>query len=187
MKKTLTTALMLLAGSTLLFSCENCESPTVTEFTEQDYDWLVYERTSRVNFVNEKEETVEYKFGGVVVNNVPGEGYSVSDECIEKLDSQAYLAITDTTNKNLDLFTYMLKRPDEFSVKLSIENRGDWTLDPTSPTHQTYELDGINYTNVYEILPDSTKPTSVKQILFNKAYGYLYVEFYDGKFLKLDN
>ncbi|MBB6610773.1 hypothetical protein H7F15_06965 [Pontibacter sp. Tf4] len=183
MKKTLTTVFTLLVGSTLLFSCKDCAQPQVTDPTQSDLDWLVYERTSMVDFVNEKEETVVYKFANTAVNNVPGIGYSVSDECIDKLDSQGWVILQDTTDRNLNLITYFLKRPDKLDVKVSVENRGEWSLDIDNPTYPTIELDGQTYTNVYEVTPDSTKPSSVKQILFNKAYGFLYIGFYDGKYL----
>ena len=185
MKKTITTALTLVLGSTLLFSCETCDNPTVTQLNQQDIDWLVYEEKSEEKFLNEKGDTIEYKFGGALAQTVAGEGYSTSDECIDKLDTQAFMYLQDESKKNDSFITYILKRPHNLILKIGVDGRGDWTIDKDKPTYPEYEVGDRTFINVYEILPDSTKPTSVKRILFNKGYGFLYVGYYNGKSLQI--
>ncbi|MBC5772919.1 hypothetical protein H8S95_02500 [Pontibacter sp. KCTC 32443] len=185
MKRTYTSIVSLLLGSLFLYSCETCENPTITQISEADVAWLAYKENSRVNFENEVGDIAPYKFISAVAQNVPGEGYSLGDDCIEKLDSQASLTIQDTTRKHLNLSTYILRRPDSLTVRLAVQNRGDWPIDKDNPTYPSYDVNGHQYFNVFEVLPDSTKPNSVKQILFNKEFGFLHVSFYDGKSLTL--
>lgn len=185
MRRAFNTVFTLLAGSILLFSCKDCDDPQVTQVTEDDMAWLVYNTTTKVTFVNEKQEDVLYKFAGGAIQNVPGEGYSINDECIDKLDAQAFATLQDSTKKNLNLITYILKKPNQLEVRVGVENRGDWAINTGNPTYSTHEVGGYLYNEVYEILPDSTKPSDVKRVLFNPTHGFLYVGYYNGKFLEL--
>ncbi|NEM99235.1 hypothetical protein [Pontibacter burrus] len=185
MRRAFNTVLTLLAGSIFLFSCKDCDDPQVTDVTKEDMAWLVYNTTTRATFVNEKQENVLYKFSGGAIQNVPGEGYSINDECIDKLDAQAFAMLQDTTKKNLGLVTYILKRPTQLEVRVGVENRGDWPINVGNPTFANHEVGGYLYNEVYEVLQDSTKPSDVKRVLYNPTHGILYVGFYNGKFLEL--
>ena len=134
MKRSVTSIFGLLFGSLFFYACETCDNPTITQISEADVSWLVYKEKSLVNFENEVGNIVPYKFASAVAQNVPGEGQSLNDDCIDKLDSQAALTMQDTTRRHPQLVTYILKRPDSLFVKLSVQNRGDWTIDKDNPT-----------------------------------------------------
>lgn len=186
MKRTVTTIFSLLFGSLFLYSCESCENPTITYPTEDETKWLVYELGDKPVYKDERDTLIRsYKFLGFLGQNVPGEGISLSDECMERLDTQVLAEVSDTTGRYPRLFTYILKRPDSLQVKIAVDNLGDWVLDQNNPTHETLEVDGNVYSNVYEINADSVKLNSVKTVLFNKEYGFLYVDFYNNKKLTL--
>jgi len=185
MKRSVTSIFGLLFGSLFFYACETCDNPTITQISEADVSWLVYKEKSLVNFENEVGNIVSYRFTSALAQNVPGEGQSLDDDCFERLDSQAFLTMQDTTKKYPALSTYILRRPDSLSVRLSVESRGDWAIDKDNPTYPSYDVNGLQYFNVFEIKPDSLRPSSVKQILFNKQFGFLYVGFYDGKSLTI--
>lgn len=188
MKRTVTTVLSLLFGSLFLYSCETCENPKITEPTDVDYDWLVYKinENESPNFENESNQLIEsYKYIGFNSQNVPAEGTSLADDCLEKLDTQVIAQIADTTKRYPALYTYILKRPNDLEVRLAVDSRGDWAIDETKPTYQSLEVNGYPYLNVFEVKPDSVRTNSVKKILFNKDFGFLQVDFYDGKQLRL--
>ncbi len=69
--------------ATLLFaSCKDCDT-TVTQVSEEEAKWLVYNRGDSARFVNEKNQIVRYVNTGIRADQVPGEGFNVSDDCIE--------------------------------------------------------------------------------------------------------
>ncbi|MEJ8757085.1 hypothetical protein WG947_08765 [Pontibacter sp. H259] len=186
MKRTLNSVFGLLFGSMFLYACETCDNPTITTPTQEDFSWLVYKMTSEVAFENEANALIEsYKYIGFNQQTVPAKGVSLNDDCIEKLDTQVVTQIADTTKQYPALFTYILKRPDSLQVRVAVENRGDWLVDKDNPTYETLEVNGYLYYNVYEINPDSVRANSVKKILFNKDFGFLQVDFYDNRQLRL--
>ena len=188
MRKTVYTIFSVLFGSLFLYSCETCDNPTITYTTAEDNKWLVYDFVDNYNpnFENENDSLIKsFKFQGYIGQNVPGEGVSLTDDCVEKLDTQVFAHLQDTTQRYPSLYTYILKRPDTLEVRVAVENRGDWAIDKENPTYESLEVNGIQYFDVFEVNPDSLKTNSVKQILFNKQYGFLQVDFYDGRQLRL--
>jgi hypothetical protein len=190
MKATSTTLIAALFCSVFLSSCNTCDDPTIAYPTETESAWLVYpnlavnQNNYKPKFETEKDSIVTFKYMGLNVQNVPGEGVSIADECLSQLDIQAFAQVADSLNRYPSLNTYILKQPNNLKIRLAIQGRGDWAIDPNSPTYTSKEVNGYNYDNVYEIKPDSIKVNSVKQILFNKEYGYLQVDFQDGKQLR---
>lgn len=180
------THLLKLAGALILLtflfaSCKKCET-TVAQVSEDEAMWLVYEQGDTIEFVNEKQEPV--RFGHVMLraDQVPAEGYSMASDCIERLDVRAYSIIEDTKRIYPGLATFFQKSHDKFDVVLLIDRVGDVTLDIMQPTFPTLEVNNTLYTNVFEIVKsDSTKATDLKRLLFNKDFGYISVEYYDGK------
>lgn len=188
MKRTVYTIFSVLFGSLFLYSCETCDNPTITNPTEADTDWLVYDYINyyKPEFENEKDSLIKsFRFQGFMTQNIAAEGTSLSDDCIEKLDTQVFAQLADTTKRYPALYTYILKRPDTLEVRLAVENRGDWAIDQNNPTYPSLEVNGYDYLDVYEVTPDSVKSNSVKKILFNKQFGFLLVDFYDGRQLRL--
>lgn len=170
---------MLSAG--FLASCEQCKAPVVTDLTETDTDWLVYNTTDTVRFTNQDNETVNYILTDAFAERVPGEGYTFTDDCIETQDTQAARVIQNIGKKWPGLATYVLRRPQAFQINLIVEGHSSFNVDANNPTFPTLELNGQTYQNVYEFKKDSTANGSLKRVLFNKNQGYLQLEFYGGK------
>ncbi|MBD1395569.1 hypothetical protein H9Q13_00185 [Pontibacter sp. JH31] len=173
-------------GATLLFtSCKDCDT-TVIQVADDEAEWLVYDRNDSVTFINEKAEEVLFVNTLLNAQQVPGEGFNVSDDCIERYDMQAMSIIQNTQRSYPGLATYFLKRPDTFEVILLVENQGEYTIDETQPTYPSLDVNNTLYTNVFEVTnPDGSKATNMKRLLFNKEFGFISVEYYDGKKLEL--
>ncbi|WP_244554627.1 hypothetical protein [Pontibacter indicus] len=187
---------MKLAGvvmlATLLFtSCKDCDT-TTTQFDEKDVEWLVYDRGDTVRFLNEAGDTVAYTNTALIAEQVPGEGYNVSDNCIGHFDVQAYSVMQDVarnssgTNSNPGIMTFFLKRENSLEVSLAVDQRGEYKLNLAQPAYPSVEVNGVLYNDVYEVSrSDASKVTNVKRILFNKQHGFLSLEFHNDKKLEL--
>jgi hypothetical protein len=173
--------------STFLFSSckEDCDT-TVTQVSEEEAAWLVYSRGDSAHFLNETNQKVSFVNTALLSEQVPGEGFNTSSDCIEQYDVQAFSSIEDPQNKYPGLATYILKRPDNLQVVLVVEERGEFEINEAEPTHATLTINDVAYNNVFEIVKtDSTKTTNLKRLRFNKEFGFLSAEYYDGKKLQL--
>ncbi|MDX5419734.1 MAG: hypothetical protein LPK09_11005 [Hymenobacteraceae bacterium] len=185
MTNTLKLAGAFILATFLFTSCKDCDT-TVTQVEDEEAEWLVYDRNDSVTFINEKAEEVLFVNTVLSAQQVPGEGFDISDECIERYDMQGISIIQNTQKSYPGLATYFLKRPDKFEVTLLVENKGEYTIDEDQPTYPTVEVNNTLYTNVFEVInTDATKATNMKRLLFNKEFGFLSVEYYDGKKLEL--
>lgn len=169
----------------LFTSCKDCDT-TVTQVADEEAEWLVYDRNDSVTFVNEKAEEVLFVNTVLNAQQVPGEGFNVSDDCIERYDMQAISIIQNPQKSYPGLATYFLKRSDSFEVTLLVENKGEYTIDESQPTYPSVEVNNTLYSNVFEVInTDGSKATNMKRLLFNKEFGFISVEYYDGKKLEL--
>jgi hypothetical protein len=181
MIKSLQLAGVFILSALLFSSCKDCDT-TVIQVSEDEAKWLVYDRGDSARFVNEKNEIVRFVNTGVRVEQVPGEGFNISDNCIERYDVQAASFIEDIKKSYPGLATYILKRPETFEVVLIVENGGDHKINTAQPTYPTKDINNTLYSNVFEVVKtDSTKTTNLKRLLFNKEVGFLSVEYYNGK------
>ena len=195
MKNKLPLCLALVLGTTILTSCENCETPTVTQITTEDTNWLAYVQPTpadgkpdTIRFVNEANAPVKYVRTQLQSNQVPGEGYTVTDKCVEKIDIEASAVIQDVKRKMPGLATYILRKPNDLDLKLMVEQLGTFEIDENNPTHPSIELGGLTYHNVFEVsVPgnDTENAGKLKKLFFNKTHGFIRVEFYGGKLLQL--
>ena len=139
-----------------------------------------------MTFINEKAEEVLFVNTLLNAQQVPGEGFNVADDCIERYDMQAMSIIKNAQKNYPGLATYFLKRPDKFEVTLLVENQGEYTIDESQPTYPSVEVNSTVYSNVFEVIKtDSSKATNLKRLLFNKEFGFISVEYYDGRKLEL--
>ncbi|WP_196268114.1 hypothetical protein [Pontibacter sp. 172403-2] len=81
---------------------------------------------------------------------------------------------------------FIRRSPDNFIVQVAAENEGSWELEEKNPQYPVLQVNGANYTNVFEVKPDSTKPTDLKRLLYNKEAGFISAEYYDGRLLQLE-
>ncbi|MHC2990483.1 hypothetical protein OB13_02385 [Pontibacter sp. HJ8] len=173
--------------STFLFSScqEDCDT-TVTQVSEDEAGWLVYSRGDSAYFINETNQQVNFVNTALLSEQVPGEGFSTTSDCIEQYDVQAFSSIEDPQNKYPGLATYILKKPDTLQVVIVVEERGEFEINEAQPTYATLTINNVAYSNVFEIVKtDSTKTTNLKRLRFNKQFGFLSAEYYDGKKLQL--
>ena len=185
MKISLSSFLLLLVATALLSSCEDCGNVIISEPTEADAAWLVYRQKDTIRFVTELNETVAYTRTGIFAQNIPGEGYSATDECIEKINVQVRTLIEDVNDVHPPLGTRILSKPDGLLVDIGVADQGFWEINEQDPAFDNLEVNGETYTNVYEAVTNSTEVGRVKRILYNKEFGILSVEFNGGKILKL--
>ncbi|MBC5994329.1 hypothetical protein [Pontibacter cellulosilyticus] len=195
MRTTLKASLTLLLGAALFTSCESCETATITPITEEDKTWLAYiqplpadAKPDTIRFVNEKNEDFKFIRTQLHSTQIPGDGYSYDDKCIEQINTQASAVIQDITRKMPGLATYILRKPNELQVKLLVENLGTYEIQEQNPTYPSITIDGVVYEDVFEQdVPgnDTDNKGKVKKIYFNKEHGFIRVEFYGGKLLQL--
>lgn len=193
MNKTLyKTLLVLLLAATALTSCEKCGNVVITEPTSEDSEWLVYKLKDTISFETEADDTVRYARAGIYAQNVPGEGFSLEDECIDQIDVQVRTVIEDVANKQPYLGTRILSKPNDLVVEVAVGETvkdkaveiGVWEIDENGASKDSLLVNGKMYYNVFELNPIETKTNTVKQILYNKEFGFLRVAFLNGKQLE---
>ncbi|SFH02959.1 hypothetical protein [Pontibacter chinhatensis] len=186
MKTTVTSFLLLLFASATLSSCESCGDITITEPTVEDTKWLVYGQNDTALFKITDGGTVDtltYLRTGTYVQNVPGAGYSINDECIDKRDTQLTNIIEDKERKLPYMGTYILKKPDSLIVKIGVGSKVAWEIKNTD-VPQPVQVNGDDY-NAYVYTATPTADNDPKLVYFNKEYGFLRVELKNGKTLEL--
>ena len=185
MKLSLSSFFILLFATAVVTSCEQCGNVTIMEPTAADVAWLVYRQKDSIRFETELNENVTYARSGIFAQNIPGEGFSPDDECIENINVQVRTLIEDVKDKQPPLGTRILTKPDDLIVEVSVADQGVWEINEQEPTFASIEVNGKSYSNVYEIKPNSTAANSVKRILYNQQFGFLSLEFNNGKKLEL--
>ena len=197
MKTTFKTGLALLLGAVLFSSCEQCQTTSVTEVTEADASWLSYTKPvptdgkpDTIRFANKDNAQVKFVRTHFYSSNVPADGYSFDDKCIEKMDTQVSAIIQDVKRRMPALATYILKKPNDLQVKLMVDKLGTYDINEESPTYATKEINGFTYQDVFEKEMqgnDTDDKGKIKKIYYNKAYGFIRVEFFGGEFLQLQH
>jgi hypothetical protein len=187
MKNALGSFFLLLSASAVLSSCEKCGNTVITEPTPEDVEWLVYKPGDTVTFVTETNTRVKYARSGIFAQTIPGEGFTATDECIEKVDVQLRTVMDAVAGTLPSLGTRILNKPEELVVEVNVSNLGVWEINEASPTLDSVAVNGITYRDVHEIKADSTTADGAKHILFNKEFGFLKVEFFNGKLLQLES
>ncbi|MCX2741093.1 hypothetical protein [Pontibacter anaerobius] len=188
MKTTVKSFFLLMFASATLAACDNCGDISITEPSTEDSQWLVYGTGDTALFRNEAGATITYLRTGIYAQNVPGDGYSISDDCIDKRNTQVTNIIEDKERKMPYLGTYILKKPDSLIVKIGVGNKNAWDIKDTDQTQTVTVGEGesqITYNNAYVFEADSTAADSPKEVYFSKDKGFLKVELYNGKKLEL--
>ncbi|WP_161890791.1 hypothetical protein [Pontibacter russatus] len=193
MNKTLYKTLsVLFLAATALTSCEKCGNVAITEPTPEDSQWLVYQQKDTIPFQTETADVVRYTRTGIYAQNVPGEGLSLEDECIDQVDVQVRTVLEDIADAQPYLSTRILSKPNDLVVELAVgENAADkavelgvWEIDERSPSYDSLEVNDRMYYEVFEVNPESTAANNVSQLLYNKEFGFLRVAFNSGKKLE---
>lgn len=185
MKLSLSSFFLLLLATVMLSSCEKCGNVTRSSPTAADAEWLPYRENDEIRFITELNDTVVYNRSGIFAQEFPGEGFSATDECIDKVNVQIRSVIGDTSDNRPSLITRILRKPDDLQVELGVADMGIWEVNDQEPPIESLQVNGKAYNNVYEVRTNSTQEDGVRRILYNKEFGFLRVEFNDGKFLQL--
>lgn len=184
MRISLLTFFALLFATAVLTSCEKCGDISVTKPTPEDAAWLVYKREDSITFVTTAGSNVLYTRSGIFANKFPGEGYTATDECIEKVDIELRTVMEDVKDMQPALSTRIFTKPGDLLVEIGVAGQGVWELNEEQPTYEAETVNGKIYNNVHEVLTNSTKAGDVNKILFNKEFGFLSLEFNGGEILK---
>ncbi len=191
-KTLLNLSIVLLFALPALTSCEKCGNVMLSEPSVADSEWLVYKKNDTITFKTETGSEFRYARTGIYAQNIPGEGFSAEDECIDQIDIQVRTVMEDVNNEQPFLSTRILSKPNDLVVGVSVGEKvndksveiGVWEIDENSPDHDSLAVNQKMYYNVFELNPNDSKANGVRQILFNKGFGFLRVEFENGKLLE---
>ncbi|GHA79077.1 hypothetical protein GCM10007389_36490 [Pontibacter akesuensis] len=174
--------------------CEKCANVSFSEPTLAETEWLVYGNLQKavadqqrdlkdtILFLDEEtKDTIRYFRTGIYAQSLPGDGYSIEDQCIEQLNTQMTNIIEDESKRNPLLATSILSKPDSLLIRIGVDKTGSWAIDPNGVTLPQMLINGKEYYDVYELTGTGTKPTDVKKLYFNKEYGFLEVHFVNDK------
>lgn len=185
MKHLLKLVAVFVFAAFLFTSCKECDV-TTTQIEEEDVEWLVYERPDTIHFLTEAGDTVIYRNTLLRAEQIPGEGYNVSDNCIGQFDVQAVSVMEDVERVSPGIAVVFIKRENVFDLSLLVAERGEFKLNLAEPNYETYELNDVIYTDVYQVMSNNANDEkNVKRILFNKTHGFLSLEFHNDKKLVL--
>jgi hypothetical protein len=180
MKRSVSYFFTVLSSALLLSSCKDCDT-TVTPLEESDIAWLSYNNVDSLHYKDEQNKVVTFKKITSTAENVLGEGSQAGDDCIERMDTQAYILFGSDEGQHPVLGTYVLRRPNNLVVKvMASPNNSGFEINKEFPTYPTLEVGMHSYEDVFEFKQDSTNQLSIKQLLYNKNHGILRVEYYNG-------
>jgi hypothetical protein len=174
------------AAFLLLFSsCNDCTT-SVAQFENGDSDWTVYEARDTLLMVDRTNIVRVFVNTRVNSDPVPGDGFDVTDPCIEQYYTRRSSVMQHASSPRLfpALTVVALKTPETVRINLVVAQRADLPIpDINSPQHAQYTLEGVTYQNVFDIINEESGPDGVSRILFNRDFGFLRVEFADGRIL----
>ena len=176
------TSLGLFAVLLFFSSCNDC-NVSVAQFENGDSNWTVYKSRDTLRMVDENNTEFRFVNTRVTSDPVPGDGFSPADACIEQYYTRRASVMQESNNpKRLPGLTVVaLKRPNDIQISLVTVNRGELRIpDINSPNAATLEVNGFTYNNVFELVNNDSIPDGVRRILFNREYGFLQVEYFEG-------
>lgn len=181
-------ATALCCGTLFLSSCNDCSTSVTTPFEPEETTWTVYTNGAKLLMADELDSVYTFTHTQLSSVPVPGEGFEVSDACIEQYDTRRVSVMQESSapkKKLPGLSVIALKRPNDLQVTLAVSNRGNFQIpDINTPQHASLVVRGVTYTNVFSIINPDSSTQGVSRILFNREYGFLRVAYYNDKTLK---
>ncbi|MHC2990491.1 hypothetical protein OB13_02390 [Pontibacter sp. HJ8] len=176
-------------GTLLLSSCNDCAPSVITPFQPEETSWTVYSQGATLKMADERDSVYTFTHTRLSSDPVPGEGFEVTDACIEQYDTRRASVMQEsstTPKKKLPgLSVIALKRPNDLQVTLAVSNRANFQIpDINTPQHASLVVKGVTYTNVFSIINPDSSTQGVSRILFNKEFGFLRVVYYNDSVLK---
>ncbi|TPE44485.1 hypothetical protein [Pontibacter mangrovi] len=185
MKTTVKSFFLLILASATLAACDDCGNISITEPTPEDSQWLVYGTGDTALFKDQAGNTITYLRTGIYAQNVPGDGFSVTDDCVSQRNTQVTNIIEDKDRKLPYMGTYILKKPDSLIVKIGVGDKAAWNITSSTPT-EDYKLNDTLYT-AYILERADTATEGPAKVYFTKEKGFVKVEFDNENSLELIN
>jgi hypothetical protein len=173
-----------LLGSLLwLSSCNTCET-SVAQFQNDDTTWTVYQPNDSLLMVDHTDTVRVFLHTRLNSDLIPGDGFGPADACIEQYYTRRTSIMQHNARRFPALTVMAIRTPDTMRVSLIVAQRAELLipdLNNTLPEPQT--IGGQTYQNVYEVLNPESGPNGVSRILFNRDFGFLRIEYADGRSL----
>lgn len=178
---------LILCCATLgLSSCNNCES-VVSQFENGDSTWTVYNQGDTLRMVDNTDTVRVFINSQVNSELIPADGFSLSDECIEQYYTRRTSIMQHASNPRRfpGLTVVALRTPETIRVNLVVVNRGDFPIpDINNPQLDELTLEGVTYRDVFDLtVEEPGTPSGLSRIQFNREFGFLHVEYADGRTL----
>ena len=179
----------LCLGALFLSSCNDCTT-SVAQFDDADNEWLVYGTQEELQMVDERDlnqDTVfVFKNSSIKSEQMPGEGFDVTDACIEQYDTRRASVMQNSSGDELPGLTVVaLKRPNDLQVSLVVINRGEFPIpDLNTPQYDSLVINGFTYRDVFQLAHPDSSSIGVSRVLFNKEYGFLKVVYHNDRKFK---
>ncbi len=168
-----------------LSSCNDCTT-SVAQFENGDGDWTVYEARDTLLMVDDTDIVRVFVNTRINSDPVPGDGFGPADACIEQYYTRRTSVMQHAASPRLfpALTVVALKTPETIRINLVVAQRADLAIpDINTPQYAQLTLEEVTYQNVFEITNEDSGPDGVKLIQFNREFGFLHVEFSDGRTL----
>ena len=168
-----------------LSSCNDCTT-SVAQFENGDSDWTVYESRDTLLMVDETDFVRVFVNTRVNSDPVPGDGFGPADACIEQYYTRRSSVMQHAASPRLfpALTVVALKTPETVRINLVVAQRDELPIpDINTPQHAQLILEDVTYQNVFDITNEESGPDGVSRILFNRDFGFLRVEFANGRTL----
>lgn len=181
MKSYYTVLYLLLLG--VLSSCNDCET-AVAQFQNGDATWTVYEPGDTLRMVDQSDTIRVFVHTLGTSEPIPGDGFGPGDACIEQYYTRRYSVMQHAGRRFPGLTVTATKTPDDVLVSLVVVNRAEVPIpDPDTPQLAQITLEGATYQDVFDLRLEPENDGGLSRILFNRAFGFLYVAYADGRTL----
>lgn len=175
--------LILGCGMLSLSSCKDC-STSVAQFENGENTWTVYNSGAQL-FMRDGTDTIRFVNTRAISEPIPGEGFSLADACIEQYYTRRVSTMQDPSARLPGLSVVAIKQPETIRVSLVVINRAELLIpDINTPQLAEQTINGVTYYDVFDLQDETAvEPNGVKRILFNRASGFLQVEYVSGRTL----
>lgn len=176
-------SLSLFGALLWLSSCNTCET-SVAQFQEEDTNWTVYEPGDSLLMVDHTDTVRVFLHTRLNADPIPGDGFGPTDACIEQYYTRRTSIMQHNTRRFPALTVMAIRTPDSMRVSLIVAQRAELLIPDLNNTLQEPQtIGGQTYQDVYEVLNPESGPNGVSRILFNREFGFLRVEYADGRSL----
>lgn len=176
-------SLSLFGALLWLSSCNTCET-SVAQFLNDDTTWTVYNPGDTLLMVDHTDTVRVFVHSRLNADPIPGDGFGPTDACIEQYYTRRTSIMQHNARRFPALTVMAIRTPDSMRVSLIVAQRAELLIpDLENTLPEPVPLEGVTYQNVYEVLNPESGENGVSRILFNREFGFLQVEYADGRSL----